>query len=82
MNELKLIRKVFHSIFDGAYPDRHRVLLMWKGPIAGELCHRSAAFEEYTDAELYALSLKDRYLTMGFPFVIYLDGYMFCAREA
>jgi len=70
-------KSVYSTIFDGQYPAKHRVLILWRAEGFTELEHRSAAFEEYFDAQTYAKSLCDKYLSLNLPFTVYLDREVF-----
>lgn len=70
---LRRAKELYSDVFDKAYPAKHRVLLLWRSPLFNELEHRSAAFEDYTEARLYADGLKEAYMNNGYPFVLYTD---------
>lgn len=71
-NALSLVKTMFAS--DTGYVAKHVVLLMWRGPIAGELNHRSGGFMDFNEAQQFADSLAKKYEDLGLPFTVYLDG--------
>lgn len=72
-----------------SYQVRHVVLCVWTDPIVkGAISHRSGAFEDYTEARLFAKKLADEYSASikgaghtgamyGSHATVYLDGDVF-----
>lgn len=65
------VKELMHKHMPQNYNLNYVVLLIWESPF-GNLDHRSAAFEEYTDAELYAEALEQKYKKLGLVHTVYM----------
>ena len=64
------------------YDARHIVVVLWRGPITGSLSTRSGAFDDHTEAEIFAKGLAQQYRDYKFPFAVYMDGTIFDSERA
>ena len=60
----------------GKFDSEYVVLIMWDGILTENVEHRSAAFEEYADAEEYAKWMLAKYKDMNIDVNIYINGSM------
>ena len=77
--------------FDGQYPGKYVVLVVWDDPVVkGALSHRSACFEEFFEADMFAQALKKEYSKMvhgegstklpkGSHATVYMNGSVYAA---
>ena len=78
-NALNLIRGTFSS--PNGYDAKHIVLLLWRGPISGELNSRSGGFKDYVEAQWFADGLAAKYSEMELPFAVYLNGELYKSKN-